>query len=334
MKTQTVAEKYAEKSFQLYVLETKKLVDADLSKVISALPTLKLRPQIEYAVLSKGKRLRPLLVVLSAEGVGSDRKKVMPLALAFEFLHTATLVHDDIIDGDELRRGIATLHKKWSVNDAILAGDAMIAVAVNLASNYGERIINVVSQTALKLCEGEKMDPSFSLETATQEEYFQKIREKSASLFRAATYSGALAGGGSPLEIDCLSMFGENFGIAYQLRDDLLDLNIKGDPASVLKDLKTGQIPLALIHSYMVTEHDNRDQLKNNLKAIMKSSKTGNSVLRDSVITLLRQTDSFHYCEQKIDEYLQKAVGSIAPLKDSEYKAHLVRMAQSLKTMG
>jgi len=324
----------SEDAFKVYISKTRSHIESELAKLVLKFSELNLHPQIEYAVLSKGKRLRPLLVILSAESVSGNRNKVMPLALAFEFIHTATLVHDDIIDGDELRRGIPALHKKWSVNEAILTGDALIALAVNLASGYGEKILKVVSQSALELCEGEHMDISFSLETATEEEYFRKTREKSASLFRAATYSGALAGGGKPHEIHCLSVFGENFGIAYQLRDDLLDLTNKENLASVSKDLRNGRVTLPLIHSYIVSEAQKREQLRNNLRAISEQNPDINPVFIENVAKILKQTGSFSYCEKKIHEHVQQAVTCIAPLEDTEYKAYLTLMANALKNQG
>jgi geranylgeranyl pyrophosphate synthase len=323
-----------EATFKSYVARVKSIVESELAKLVSELSNLNLHSQIEYAVLSKGKRLRPLLVILSAESVGGNRNKVMPLALAFELMHTATLVHDDIIDGDELRRGIPALHKKWSVNDAILTGDALIALAVNLASQYREEILKAVSQSALELCEGEQMDVSLLLETATEEEYFRKIREKSASLFRAATYSGALTGGGTPHEIDCLSMFGENFGIAYQLRDDLLDLTNKENLSSVSKDLRSGRVTLPLIHSYMTNDSWKRKQLRTSVEAVMKEVQVINSAKVENIVSILKQTGAFNYCEKKIDEHLQKAVACIAPLKSSVYKAHLIQMVKWLKVMA
>jgi len=317
-------------AFKNYIVKTKSLIESELSKLVSRLSELNLHPQIEYAVLSEGKRLRPLLVILSAESVGGNRNKVMPLALAFEFMHTATLVHDDIIDDDEYRRGILALHKKWSVNEAILTGDALIALAVDLASRYGETILKTVAQSALELCDGEHMDITFSLETATEEWYFRKIREKSASLFRAATYCGALAGGGTPLEVHALSTFGENFGIAYQLRDDILDLTLKGN--TVLKDLASGRITLPIIHSYNTCSSDERKQIESKLRTLMNKNCAINNETAKNLLQTFSQKGSLDYCEKKIEENLRQAVASISTLKDTEYKTYLVEMTKALKT--
>jgi len=323
-------EKDAKDAFKLYLSKTRSQIDSELAKLVSRLSELNFHPQIEYAVLSKGKRLRPLLTILSAESVGGNGNKVMSLALAFEFMHTATLVHDDIIDQDESRRGKPALHKKWSVNDAILTGDALIALSVDLASGYGETILKTVAQSALELCDGEHIDITLSLKGATEKAYFKKIREKSASLFKAAAYCGALAGGGSPSEALSLASFGENFGIAYQLRDDLLDLTLKEN--SILKDPQSGRVTLPLIHLYVSSNAQEREKLENMLKNLVKNNV--NSKIAENISRILSQKGSIGFCEKKIGQYLHHAIASVMPLKDTEYKNYLIEMAESLKLMG
>jgi geranylgeranyl pyrophosphate synthase len=314
--------------FQQYLSETRQIINLELSNLLSSISQMRLHPQIEYALLSEGKRLRPLLIILAAQSVGGDRSKVMPLALAFELVHNATLVHDDIIDGDKLRRGVPALYRKWSVNDAILAGDAMIALAINLAASFGAEVMKAVSQSALELCNGEYMDVSSSLNTTTEEEYFLKIKKKSASLFRAAMYCGALAGGGSSFEVESLAAFGENFGIAYQLRDDLLDLKLAG--GFIPKDLKSGRVTLPLIHLYRVSDFSEREMLENNLRILMRGSQTANNDAVERIFRSLVAAGSFTHCEQKITEYIQRSIASVTPLKDTEFKAYLIQMAKSL----
>lgn len=329
MKLQDATEAYHLEGFRSYMSDMKKLVEFELSKVVSRFSELKLHPQIAYSVLSKGKRLRPLLVILSAESVGGDRNSVMPLALAFEFVHTATLVHDDAIDDDRLRRGIPTLHRRWSIGDAILAGDAMIALAVNLASSFGEKVLKAVSQSALELCDGEHLDLTcLSLEKGSEEEYLLKIKQKSASLFEAATYAGALASGGSSLEVESLSNFGRNFGMAYQLRDDLLDLVPK--ESSISQDLKSGRVTLPLIHLYGISKLERRKELERDLESL-RNRLIINHAAETRILNSLKLSGSLTYCEKKIDTYVREAVGSLSPLKDSEGKIRLVQMATALK---
>jgi geranylgeranyl diphosphate synthase type I len=332
LRQQSIRSGVEKTSFQLYVSQTKKLIETELRELVSSLSSLQLHPQIEYALLSKGKRLRPILAILSAESVGGNRTKILPLALAFECMHTATLVHDDMIDKDEVRRGVPALYKKWSENDAILTGDALIALSVELASDYGETVLKTVAQSALELCEGEHMDINFSLKTATEKAYFTRIKKKSASLFRAATYCGALAGGGKPSEAHSLSAFGENFGIAYQLKDDLLDLTKK--EKFTLKDLELGSITLPLIHCYSTSSPSEREQMENDIQTCLNQNCTVSSKPAENILENIRRAGSLDYCENKMDEHLHQAVASISMLRDTEYKAYLVEMTRALKTWG
>ena len=319
-------------AFNAYISKAKSQIESELARVVSGLSGLSLHPQIEYAVLSQGKRLRPLLVVLSAESVGGNRKKVMPLALAFEFMHTATLVHDDIIDQDDMRRDRPAMHKKWSLNQALLTGDSLIALAVDLASTYGETMMKIVANSALELCDGENMDIAFSPQMMTEESYLRKIRKKSASLFQAATYSGALAGGGTLSEVNSLSAFGENFGMAYQLRDDLLDLTNKS--TNELKDLRRGRLTLPLIHSYNTSSPDERKQIDEGLQTFLNTASATDMETTKQILGIIRKTSSQEYCEKKVDEFLQQAVVSISEIKEAEYRTYLVQMVKALKSYG
>ena len=170
----TLDMKVSKKNFQLYLTETKQLINSELSNLVSKISELRLHPYLEYVLLSRGKRLRSILVILSVQSVGGDRDRVIPLALAFELLHSATLVHDDIIDEDKLRRGLPTLHRKSGVNTAILVGDAMISLGINLAADFGVEIMKIVSECSLELCDGEYMDTSLLLNEITEENYFLK----------------------------------------------------------------------------------------------------------------------------------------------------------------
>ena len=332
MKQEFVFEDHLGDAFKSYISKAKSQIESELSRVVSGLSGLSLYSQIEYAVLSEGKRLRPLLVVLSAESVGGNRKKVMPLALAFEFMHTATLVHDDIIDQDDMRRDRLAMHKKWSLNQALLTGDSLIALAIDLSSAYGETIMKAVANSALELCDGENMDIAFSPQMMTEESYFKRIRKKSASLFLAATYSGALAGGGMLSEVNSLSAFGENFGMAYQLRDDLLDLTNKGTNA--LKDLRRGRLTLPLIHSYNTCSPDERRQIAGSLQAFLNTDSATDMDSTKQILGIIRKTGSQEYCEKKVDEFLHQAVASISEIKEAKYRTYLVEMVKALKSFG
>ena len=328
MNQQHYLENGEEPAFMEYFSRTKKQVESELSKFVSSLSRFYLHSRIEYAVLTEGKRFRPLLVILSAESVGGLRSKAMPLALAFELMHTATLVHDDIIDKDEMRRGRPSLYKKWSINDAIITGDAIIALAINLASTYGETILKNVSQTALELCEGESLDLLDSLKT-TEEDYFNRIKYKSASLCTSAAYCGAIAGGSNHSDARSLAMFGESFGIAYQLRDDLLDFSFIGD--SNFKDPENGLVTLPLIYCYARSSAEEKRKIEK-FQVLLKSNPSEASKNVSEILQLTRRKGAFEYCEKKIDEYLSHSLTSISTLKETKYKTHLIEMAKTLRS--
>lgn len=316
-------------TYEACLSKTKEEIESELSNLISRNADLRLHELLKYAVLSHGKRLRPLMVILSAQSVGGNLEKVMPLALAIELLHTSTLIHDDILDQDKFRRHLLAVHEKWCINDAILAGDAVISLAIKLLASYGKDIITIASETGLALCDGQFMDVSITSIKTSENEYLEKIWKKSASLFKAATQCGALAGGGSISDVKCLSMFGKNFGLAYQLRDDLRDITIGND--LVPKDLKAGRITLPLIHLYHVSNSDERKNLERFMEDIKKKNQNANKVALNKILQRLVEMGSIAYCERKLDEYLQKTETSIALLKDSIYKTCLIQIAKSLK---
>jgi geranylgeranyl diphosphate synthase type I len=299
----------------------KQLFDFEISKLLSSISNFKLFPLLKYSLASGGKRLRPFLLILSAQSVGGKESDVMQLALAIELIHNASLVLDDIIDNDHERRGCQALHKKWSMNDATLAAFAMSTLAIKLATKYGAEIIRFISEIALQLCEGEYFDMSSSLEAITEDEYFLTVKKKSASLFKASTRLGALVGGGSPTEVEALTAFGENFGIAYQLRDDLLELKLSRE--SIPRDLIDGRPNLLLIH-FLSKPHNKKILEKCRLRVLT------NNVNYEKLLRSLEREGSFKYCERKINYYVNQAVTSLSVLKSSSYKRYLILLAKNL----
>lgn len=318
-----------EEMFQAYLEDTKRFVESELSSHLSRFTNLRICEKIRYVLLSPGKRLRPLLVILSAQSVGGNRVQVIKLALSFELLHTATLVHDDILDQDSYRRDIPTVHEKWSTNDAILIGDAMISLGVNLLSDYGPEILKITSETGLALCEGEYMDVSTASIELAGVEYLEKIGKKSASLFQAATRCGAIAGGGSDLEVRCLTDFGEHFGIAYQLSDDFFDVSSSRD--GIPKDLRKYRISLPLIHLYKSSSLAEREMLVNDLQTLTTRDTAASKVPLARVLKNLETKGSLAYCKKKINEYVDLAIADVKPLRNSDFKSYFVQMAELLR---
>ena len=302
--------------FHSYVLGTKHSIESELERLLSKISDVKLHPLLEFALLSNGKRLRPILTMLSAQSVGGDPKKVEQLALSFELLHTATLVHDDIIDKDTCRRGVKTLYSKWFTKGALLAGDALIALSVNLATEFGPEIMKILSEAGLEISDGEYIDAVLSLDNATEQQYFTKIEKKSASLFRCATCCGALAAGGTPLEVEALGRFGEYFGMAYQVNDDLDDLLGKDQ---ISRDLRNGNVTLPLLHVYQHGNGAAKELVKRNF-----GNRNVTLAIMEEVRERMEELGVFRYCRGKIAEYIEKSRSSLEVVRDSKFKDYLM----------
>lgn len=213
-----------------------------------------------------GKRLRPVLVLLGCELAGGRAEDALPAALAVEYFHNYTLIHDDIMDNARLRRGRETAHIRFGLNQAILAGDVLMIYAYEYLGRYDDALsaalIRVMNCTAIEVCEGQSMDLSFETRPAVSEgEYLEMIRLKTSVLLAAALKMGALAGGAVPEQAEALYRYGENLGLAFQMQDDLLDTY--GDEQvgkQIGGDILLNKRTLLLIHALesAKTRGDNR----------------------------------------------------------------------------
>lgn len=186
---------------------------------------------IHYLFQGGGKRIRPLLVLLSAEVVGGNIDTAMPAALAAELLHNFTLVHDDIMDRSALRRGRATIHTKYSTNDAILSGDVLLGLAMRLMAKSvvnnekASHVYQAFAQGFIDVCEGQSLDMSLASSASTSlDEYFHMIERKTARLLEMCVVIGATIGNGTAMQVQALRTFARDLGVAFQLQDDILDL--------------------------------------------------------------------------------------------------------------
>src|SRR3989442_6312239 len=176
--------------------------------------------------LSGGKRIRPLIVLLSAETLGFTDEVLLDGAVAIELLHAESIIHDDIIDQENVRRGKVAFHVKYGYSASLLTADFVFSMILAIAARYQDRrVLSTLSNAALSMCQGEysevTIDPS--VYKLTWEEYNEIIFNKTASLFHAAARLGAIIGKGSNEQVDALSNYGKYVGMAYQIHDDLLD---------------------------------------------------------------------------------------------------------------
>jgi geranylgeranyl diphosphate synthase type II len=195
---------------------------------------------ISYILSLGGKRMRPVLTLLSAEVFGSDYRKAMHAALAVEVFHNFSLVHDDIMDDAPLRRGNETVHEKWDLNTGILSGDAMLILAYQHFEQYEPKVFRALaklfSKTAIEVCEGQQWDVDFETrDDVSIDQYLKMIECKTAVLVAAALKMGAIIAETSEENCDFIYEFGRNLGIAFQIQDDYLDAF--GDPETFGKQV-------------------------------------------------------------------------------------------------
>ena len=195
---------------------------------------------INYLLNLRGKRLRPILLLMSADAFGKKKEKAINAALAVEIFHNFTLMHDDIMDEAPLRRGQPTVHQKWNLNSGILSGDAMLIQAFQALENYDaenfKKLSNILNKIALEVCEGQQYDLEFETQAnVTQNEYLEMIRLKTAVLVGCSLKMGAIIGEASEQNAKEIYDFGVALGIAFQIHDDYLD--VFGDANSFGKQI-------------------------------------------------------------------------------------------------
>ncbi|HET8569697.1 MAG TPA: polyprenyl synthetase family protein [Candidatus Limnocylindria bacterium] len=207
----------------------------------------------EHLFAASGKLLRPTLVFLSARfGAGADRRVIMDLAESLELVHTASLVHDDIVDAATLRRNHPTVNARWDDDVALIVGDYLFAKAYALAAVLPKpEVISMVAQTVFALCDGELTEVAAPPALPTEAEYFERIELKTASLYAACCQGGALLADADPEHVAALGAFGTSLGLAFQITDDVLD--VVGDEEefgkSVGQDLAEGMATLPMIYA-------------------------------------------------------------------------------------
>ncbi|WP_433873160.1 polyprenyl synthetase family protein [Saccharopolyspora sp. CA-218241] len=248
-----------------------------------------------YAMLAPGKLLRPMMLVASAEAVGGRDAAALPAAVAIEHLHVASLVHDDIIDGDDLRRGQPSVHARYGVADAIVTGDALLFELFDAVSECDappRTVVAVISELARaggELCRGQVREaalepPGAGRTGSALADYLEVAALKTGALFRAACRAGALLGGGTPEHVDLLGDYGHHTGIAFQLHDDLLpylvDSRASGKPTTSDASNLRPTWPVLLAHRDGGPEH--REAVETALSGALPADETL-EVLRSAV---------------------------------------------------
>jgi len=309
----------------------KKLVEAEMAEVNQLIirelsSDVVLINQIgNYIVNSGGKRLRPVLLLLVAKALGYEGLQHITLASVVEFIHTATLLHDDVVDESSKRRGQDTANELWGNATSVLVGDYLYSRSFELmVSVKNMRIMEILSRTTTLIAEGEVLQLlNCNNASATEEKYLQVISRKTAILFSAAAQLAAVLVGTSEETENNLKEYGLRLGIAFQLIDDALDY--KADPEDLGKnlgdDLAEGKPTLPLIYAI---DHGTEEQAA----LLRETIQEGDRNRFREVYEIIESTNAIEYTMLRAREEAEKAIDAISKLPPSEYKDALVRLAQ------
>ena len=291
-------------------------IEAEIKEISESIPqhlksNLSVINDLGKYMLEEGKRVRSALVLLSSLACAYSGRNHIKLSIAIEFIHTATLLHDDVIDHATERRGKSSAPQVWGNNISVLAGDFLYSRAFEILCEVGNyQLLEVISRTTNIIAEGEVQQMiNIGRNDLSEDEYMQVIERKTAKLFEAACFMGSIIATSDNEMQRKMAHFGLNFGMAFQLMDDLLDYT---DNTGKLKgqDLKEGKFTLPLIHA--LSHCDNRDHLI--IKQALQSDKI------NEVISICNKMGSFGYVREKADNYIHKSINEINDMPDSVYK--------------
>jgi len=274
-----------------------------------------------YIIKNKGKQMRPLFVFLSARLAGNTTESTYRAAALIELLHTATLVHDDVVDEANMRRSAFTINALWKNKIAVLTGDFLLSKGMLLAlENKEYRLLEIVSRATKQMSEGELLQIEKARRLDISEEiYFDIIRQKTATLIGSATASGAASAGATEETINRFWEMGENIGIAFQIKDDILDYENHGLTGKAAgNDIKEKKMTLPLI--YMLNNISATQRRKIILQIKYSSKKPS---VRQSIMEAVRKSGGIEYSEKMMEHYLHKATGFLDEFPGSEIKTAL-----------
>ncbi len=282
-----------------------------------------------YLVEAGGKRLRPLLVLLTSNALnyntGKDQRQHLELAAIIEFIHTATLLHDDVVDTSDMRRGRLTANAKWGNAPSVLVGDFLYSRAFQMMVRIGQMdIMNILADTTNIISEGEVQQLINAKDPQVGEEaYFTVIYKKTAALFEAACETGAVLAGASEEQRKDLKRYGYHLGLAFQLVDDALDY--EGDAEELGKnvgdDLNEGKPTLPLIHAMAKGSAEQKD-------LIAQAIREGDASQLNKVVEIVKDTGALAYTAQCAQDQVDQAIACLACLPDNRFTTAMKELAE------
>jgi len=276
-----------------------------------------------YILKQKGKKVRPLLVLLSAKAAGGVSERSYRGAALVELLHTATLVHDDVVDSAEVRRGFPSINAIWKNKVAVLIGDYLLSRGLLIAMKGKDYdFLEIITDTVKRMAEGELLQMKKTRKLDIDEEtYFRVISDKTASLIETCCQIGAKSASGDTKIHDALRIYGEKLGLAFQIRDDILDY--EGTKSLFGKeiggDIKDKKITLPLIYAFNSVENSKKKEIRSLIK------KGGDDAVK-TVISFVREHNGIKLADDKAHEIAHEAVSSLSVLPESDAKLSLINL--------
>lgn len=311
-------------------------IDVVIDDSLSKLEPESLYESSEYLIKAGGKKFRPALTLLSCQAVGGKPEKALKAAAAIELTHTFSLIHDDIMDNDDTRRGKPAVHKVWGEPLAILAGDSLFAKSFELLSQSAEdniayeRVVDalqVLTNSCINICEGQALDMAFEdTFNVTKDEYMNMIYKKTGDLITASTTIGAIMGGASSNEIQALRTYGKQIGFAFQIQDDYIDLT--GDESigkPVGSDLVEGKKTLMVVYALEKANKEDHDRLVELLEA------NDESIIPEAM-EILEKYGAINYARSKAYDCVIESKQALSILPDSDAKDALFKLADFVFT--
>ena len=281
---------------------------------------------MHYIIKRKGKQMRPMFVFLSSRLFNNINESTYTAATLIELLHTATLVHDDIIDEANFRRGVFSINALWKNKISVLVGDFLLSRGLLLAVEKEEfKLLKIISSSVKEMSEGEllQIEKTRNL-NITEEVYYEIIKKKTATLISACCETGAQASNTSEYNIKKMSLFGEKAGIAFQIKDDLFDYTqnpIIGKPTGI--DIREKKMTLPLIYTLNKVDKPTRNYIIN---AIKNDSK--NSIKVEKIIKLVKSNNGLDYAKKKMNVYYQEALSILKEFPNNEAKESLINLLE------
>ena len=290
---------------------------------------------VEYVMSVGGKRVRPVLALMACNLFDDDIGKALMPAIALEFFHNFTLLHDDLMDNADVRRNRPTVHKRWNENTAILSGDAMMILAYQYMCRAQPDILpdllDTFTRTALEVCEGQQYDMDFEQRTDVSiDEYLRMIRLKTAVLLAASLKTGAICGGSDAANAESLYQFGISLGLTFQIQDDWLDVYADPDVfgKAIGGDILCGKKTYLLLVAFERANH----QTRNELNALLNDQKMPADEKISRVKAIYNRLDVNDAARQTMDKYYHQAMSHLRAvmIHDKSRKAGLEKFAASL----